>query len=489
MLYRSLLIVSYLIGLSLTLFSQDDTLTTQISSEVLVGVSSSSTPALWSKANQYGTIPVAKAFILEKLNGSYVTERNSGKTKWEFSTEIAASLSDSGGRFMLPVVYGQYRYKHLEIYIGRKKEIFGLTDTLSGSGSYIWSGNALPIPKIQVGLNKFTEIPFTQGFIGIKLNFAHGWFGKESYAQNYYLHQKTMYLRFGKHQQKLKFYTGINHFAQWGGKAPVLIGLGRSAPDGSLPSSFKDFWLIFFAKNLPQSSNLSQFDTENRLGNHVGSIDFAFSLHTKKSFWLFYNQYAVENAPGLLANFPDGMYGISWKNNNVKKGKLQVCRISAQLLTLLDQGVFQDSRYGFLINDNFNNSQYMDGWTYRNHVIGTPFVTLRSETKNEWFNTRGFYVNKDYHKINGNYLRTYYLGMDFQIVKNIYFKVKTSYSNYYIYVGNGEFKHAANQFSNILDFTYLRKKTKVKFQIANDKGNWLENNTTFFVGVLNSLTK
>lgn len=484
----------FLLWTPYTFSQQDSTHKTEVGFNSEIGLGSATGPQtpLWIRANQYGIIPLDPHFGIAKVGGSLSKRSINNKFQWYSEIEVASVIGKTT-RLILPVAFTSFRYGNIEVYVGRKKEIYGLVDTLNTSGSYAWSGNSLPIPKIQIGTAGFVPIHFTHDFLSIQATFAHGWFGKEDFAYNYFLHQKTFYLRLGKPKQKLKFYGGISHFAQWGGNAPLLIGLGRTGADGSLPKSINDFWYILTAKNFPQAPNLSQFDSDNRLGNHLGTIDLGFTYKAKNSTWMFYTQHSVENAPGLMSNFPDGLYGLSWSNNKTtSQTLLKVRNITLEALTLLDQGVFIDSRYGYLINDYFNNSQYMDGWSYRNNIIGNPLITLRTDTRPEWFNSRGFYSNRDYHQINGNYMQSLYLAVNASWKNNTQFKFRSSISHYLLYLGEGKFGNASRQFSG--SFEVFRKvkllnNSTLHTSISFDSGKWLPNTFGFFIGIKTNLKK
>lgn len=441
--------------------------------EIGTGISTSDQMPFWIRSLQYGTIPL-------KSNFSYINSKNSlqisNKIKrrvWNNELETLL-IFQNGLSLILPIINTSYKNKNIEIFVGRKKEVYGLYDTTMSVGSYIWSGNSLPIPKIQISTNGFKSI--YKDIISLNVTLAHGWFGKENFAYNYFLHQKTFYIKIGKNNNKVNIYTGISHFAQWGGYAPVLIGLNRTLPDGSLPKSFKDFLYIITAKNMPQSGNLSQFDNENRLGNHIGSIDLAINIKNKNNSWLIYTQHPVENAPGLWNNFPDGIYGIRWVNQR-KSNKIGLKQITFDKINLLNQGIVYNDRYGYQINDYFNNSQYMDGWSYRNNVIGIPLITQRSDTRLEWFNNRGLYANKDYQQINGNYISSTNIAALIKYNPSIEIKLRASYSSYYKYDGNGKFINPIKQFSASFDLKKEFIKTKTSFQLiaSLDRGEWLNN--------------
>ena len=115
----------------------------------------------------------------------------------------------------LQQAYAQVGYGNWRLRAGRYLEATGEMDHSLSSGSLGISGNALPLPKVDLAVVNFTPVPFTHGWVQFKGQFAHGWFGKTPAIQGAYLHQKSLYLRVGK--KRLHVYGGLTHFAQWGG--------------------------------------------------------------------------------------------------------------------------------------------------------------------------------------------------------------------------------------------------------------------------------
>ncbi|MFI5130099.1 MAG: capsule assembly Wzi family protein, partial [Chitinophagales bacterium] len=112
--------------------------------------------------------------------------------------------------------YVKLEYKNWSLRAGRFEETTGDLDPRLSTGSFGVSSNALPIPKIGIAVTDYTNIPFTSGWLQFKGTFAHGWLGNNRYIKNSYYHEKTFFLRIGP--RNLKFYAGIEHFAEWGGR-------------------------------------------------------------------------------------------------------------------------------------------------------------------------------------------------------------------------------------------------------------------------------
>jgi hypothetical protein len=482
--YSLCLFLILLIGVQ-SILAQDDSVgraTLTFSPEIGGALATNSETPFWLRVNQYGSVPQKTPFLFAKLFGEALVGHNPRKCQWSFRTEMMMNLNQ-GRIFVLPEAAITFQFRGLEIYAGRRKEIIGLIDTLLSSGSYAWSGTALPLPKIHIGTRGFLPLGFTKGFLSIQGTFAHGWFGKQQFTFDYYLHQKTAFFRLGKPRHKLNFFAGIVHFAQWGGYAPY-VGSGIADANGNLPKSFRDFLNVVFAKSSPRGNNLSLYDLENRVGNHVGSIDIALQYNQNNSNWLLYYQRPVENQAGIANNFPDGLYGLYWinKKKNVKSS-LNIQHITVEYVTTLNQNITYDSKANIYYGDDyFNNSQYLDGWTYNKRAIGSPFISLRTDTRLEWFNLKGSYADGFYRQINNNSVRAFYLGLVGTFKKYNQFKIRLSANLQYINynVRTGIYGNPINQLSGYFEYnrkTQIIKGSTISVIVAKDKGSWLSNSS------------
>jgi hypothetical protein len=297
---------------------------------------------------------------------------------FDYAVEAVANVGKVG-QLLFPEAYASVKWKIFELYAGRRREIIGLVDTTLTSGSFIWSGNALPMPKIQLSIPEYTPI-LGKGLLSVKGAYAHGWFDNDrEFTSNVKLHQKWLYGRLGKPNWKMKFYGGFNHQAQWGGNSPFFT------VDGKLPDGFRNYIFVVTGKRgaitgVPETKD---FDA-NRVGNHLGSIDVGFSIKTSKSDILIYRQNLYEDGSlFFLNNIADGLTGISFKIQNPFVSKLTI-----EYLNTSSQGgnnfiIFSDDRSQIPpelrgADRYFSNGQFVEGYTYKNQIIGTPFIQKES---------------------------------------------------------------------------------------------------------------
>ena len=177
----------------------------------------------WLRSNQFGSIPLDNASL--SLIGAIRKDYDADKTRlldWGVSVEGRANIGHKSN-FTLIEGYGKLRISIFEIRAGRSKEIVDLCDTSLTSGAWAVSGNALGIPKVQISIPEFYSLPIFGKLFAFKGNFAHGWIGETSQVRHgnvrqigTWLHQKSLYGRFGKPGWKLKLYGGFNHQVLWG---------------------------------------------------------------------------------------------------------------------------------------------------------------------------------------------------------------------------------------------------------------------------------
>ncbi|QJW91309.1 hypothetical protein HNV11_18965 [Spirosoma taeanense] len=364
-----------------------------ITAEIGGSAATSQQTPFWLRANRFGIVPITNPFGFVRFSSARTFSW--GRKSWfslDYGVEVVGTVSPSTAyqparQVLLPEGYGRIRLDRFELVAGRRKQIIGIVDTLLTSGSYSNSGNALPIPQIRFGTTGFVSVPFTHDLLAFHAFFAHGWFGNADSVRNSFLHQKALYVRFGKSTWPVRLYGGLVHNAQWGGQATrpnwgIVSG-------GQLPSSVKDYWYVITSRQPDsiQTATYTEYDGLNRFGNHLGSWDFAAEITGRQATWLVYLQHPFEDKSGLIwLNAPDALYGLSWRSRSERGLRSRGFNLRRITLEYLDTRRESDRAStqalgGYDGNDDyFNNGQYADGWTYRYRTIGTPFLTPRSET-------------------------------------------------------------------------------------------------------------
>ncbi len=349
-------------------------------------LSTSETNPFWIRSNQYGEVPLeSQVFTVRgQVKKEYEARNPATKKQGRFSYGYGIRAVVNAGtinQLLLSELYGKVRYGAVEFSAGRRREIIGLVDSTLSAGSYIWSGNALPVPKIEVSMPTFTPI-LKSGLISIKGNFAHGWLGNSDSVNNYYLHQKSFYVRLGKPDWRFRVYGGFNHQVQWGGDV-----LYPRVDNGVRITKFGTDWESFVYTVLAKSlytldtlviqNNQASAEGGNRVGNHIGTLDLALEYETDRYKWFLYRQSIYEaGALFYLNNISDGLHGLSFSRKQATHGILKI--VVEYLQTTNQGGAYLSNRSTIPqlrgAEDYMNNGRYIDGWVYQGQTIGTPFI-------------------------------------------------------------------------------------------------------------------
>lgn len=447
----------YLSFVILNLFAQSNEVKREIKCTAEIGtiLSTNGETPFWLRANQYGIVPSQLPILTVRgaVSSDYkkaITKEDQyklSKFDWGYGLNVVGNVGNEN-QLLIPEAYVKAKYGAFEIYAGRRKEIVGLVDTTLSSGSYIWSGNALPMPKVQISTPNFVPLGFTKGFLSFKGSYAHGWFeNSRTDVKNFFLHQKSLYFRLGKPNWKFHFYGGFNHQVQWGGELLYPDPKNIYAVNGKIGSNFNDYVNVVLGKSLGVEGDTTKNginDATNRSGNHLGTIDIGFEINTGNLSVLFYRQNVYDDGSlALLGNISDGLNGVSIKNKRQNNSYIKLHKITFEYLNTFNQGGQVNSgatNSRLRGQDNyFNNSVYRDGWTYDQTSIGTAFINNVSV-----INSSNIYFNN-------NRVQAYYLGITGLFNETIITSIRISNSrNLGTYNTPFENRNPKEQFSILL---------------------------------------
>ena len=458
---------------------------TRIESQLGFISSTSKTTPFLLRSNQYGLVPLESQVGF--VSGSVRLEYDSLFTQtkklkpfgfgYGFTPHINFGVKN---QILIPEAYAKVRFKSFEIYAGRRKEIQGLVDTLGTMGSYIWSGNALPMPKVEISIPNYTSI-IGNGLVSMKGNFAHGWFGKGDSVQNVLLHHKSLYVKIGKPSWKIRMIGGFNHQVQWGGypTKPFYDNISKQTISKfgmDFPTYFKVVSGISLSKGgegWENQSGVSANEAGNRAGNHLGTVDIGMELKLKNSRLLFYRQSIFDDGSLFyLNNISDGLFGVSFAR---LKSRGIINNITFEYLNTSNQG----GRYFFDqapqlrgVDNYFNNSIYLDNWTYKNKVIGNPLLIPVKilELENSRFKNPNFIINNRVTAIN---FSVFY---DFMLI-NACTQVVSSRN-----FGSYGFPIDKSQISFMQKVSYSNKGFEYNATLAGDLGEFLKNRIGLSLG-------
>lgn len=391
------------------------------------GYTSGNTVPFWLRSNQYGSVPLDKASLSLLAAGgkNYDTTRNR-IFDWAISAEGRLNAGYKT-EFILIEGVGRMKLGIFELSAGRAKETMGLCDTLLSSGSWSVSGNALGVPKVQIAIPEYYTIPWFGKVFAFKGQFAHGWLGDvtmnrphlldlvpDTIENKTYFHQKSIYGRFGKSNWKFKMYAGFNHQVTWGNE-DVFYG------DVYTLTPLETYYNVVVGKPYFNDS----IPTHSKIGNHLGSIDIGFEYNFKKFRVLLYRQnfYDVGNLY-YLTNIRDGLNGISITNLQPGNKEIVLNRIVFEFLYTKSQGGQPGAKATPTpFEQYYNNGQFIEGWSYNDVGLGTPFITPKIYIRDHYpVYPRTYFAN--------NRVIAYHLGVAGSIY-NWDYLVKASYSKNY----------------------------------------------------------
>lgn len=376
----------------------------------------------WMRSRKSGSVP------MDGISGSFIGAANrnyeTGHFKPQFDWGSGVDFRINAGndtKVILVEAYLKARLGAVELKGGRFREQIGLVDSTLSSGAFSLSGNALGVPKIELGMNEYWNVPFTNSVLAVKWTVAHGWMGKvrlnkddDNIVQvdevNSYWHQKSFYARLGKPNWKVKLYGGFNHQVIWGNENQIYA-------DWNL-TKLKTFEYVFIGK-----PNGTSTIAGSKVGNHIGSIDQAMELNLKTATITGYHQFFYDvGALSKLANVKDGLWGISVKNHQRTDSRFAWTKFLVEFMYSRSQGGELDSKpRPSGAEDYYNNYLYYDGWSYNGLGLGNPFITPKIYTRSGLPTKSGQYFSN-------NRVLAFHTGADFSI-NSIQCVVFLSYSS------------------------------------------------------------
>jgi len=360
------------------LSAQNDTVKYDVS--VLGVASTGAYSPFWLNSRQYGKISDSP-FSTALLAGIY-KDFDAKKTLLNYGFKANALLqidNDQSNVFFHELYAKAQLLSVFDLVVGAREEHLGNQDSTLSSGGLLFSKNSRPMPKVTVGIEHFTAVPFTFGYLQIKGALAHGWFTDNNKVQNALLHHKYLYVRVGG-KLPVHIQYGLDHVAQWGGSIP---GVGQQ------PTSFSDFKKIFLGKS--GGSDALVTDQINALGNHIISQSMKLEASISDFKTSLYWQNISEDGPIKIMwnamNRYDGLVGLSIRNSNLPIVKGVVYEF---LNTQNQSGPFHDQDgivYGGA-DSYFSNGVYQSGWSFFSRTIGAPFIFNKYNEKYIQVNNR-----------------------------------------------------------------------------------------------------
>ena len=306
-----------------------------------------------------------------------IIKRSTRPNRWydyDFGVVLAGRISGTQRNITVPQIQGtgyfRELYAHVRLYIidvtaGIHPYYFGAGDPELSVGGLLFSNNAHPIPRISIGIDRWTAFPGLFGYVEVKGGLTHGWLGDNSEAvKGTMLHHKYIGGRLGG-KLPVNISYEFHHAAQWGGYSNTY---------GDLGNDWNSFKHIFFAR---QGGN-THSDQLNAQGNHI--LSQTLCVTAKGDRWhvdLYWQDIQEDGKPRFIGtgqNSKDGLWGIYAEQNHWRF----IQGMTMEFFNTTDQSGPWHDRDGMVLGgcDNYySNSSYPQGWTYYDRIIGLPVCT------------------------------------------------------------------------------------------------------------------
>lgn len=321
----------------------------------------------WMHVNRDGRIDQNSANALNYIEGNIQLFKNS-----IFEIESGGSITSrysSSPSIFFDKAYVDIKAYNFKLTAGRFIDPLAMKEDELSTGSFMYSRNATPIPKIAFSTDGFVGVPGTNNIVRYNGLFAHGWFENDRYVKNAYLHEKYFYLSI-----KYAFFDavgGIVHNVQWSGESQSI---------GQLPTGWQTFWEVITATGSSEETAPGG-EQSNAVGNSVAAYDFSLGLYFDNFDMRAYRLFYLEDKVSTRFRSPwDGIWGLTikpknnslirniiWEHNNTKR---------------MDSYDFEPRGTASY----YNNGIYRTGWTYEGRVIGNPMLLTDGTTERPIYN-------------------------------------------------------------------------------------------------------
>ncbi|MEL6812162.1 MAG: capsule assembly Wzi family protein [Bacteroidota bacterium] len=251
-------------------------------------------------------------------------------------------------------LYLQFTNTWLKATLGARKAETALDGLSVTNKNFLFSGNSRPLGGIVLEASDPLKI---SNALSVDWGIGHYALNDDRFVSDVRVHYKRLGVIANLNENN-RITARIQHYVQWAGTSPVF---------GELPSDFEAFVDVFFARKSPEIG--VDGEIENAVGNHLGTYFLEYSLKTEVGSFSAYHEHPFEDGSGTrLANFPDGVWGLSFvpKKNNW---------IQLALYEYIDTRDQSGSRQVIGGSDGyFGNNVYRSGWTYDGNVIGMPLI-------------------------------------------------------------------------------------------------------------------
>lgn len=254
--------------------------------------------------------------------GGYASEY----TQYGQAPQMPSAQGTHPSPVWLQQLYGEVKYRSLFLSVGMKERTSPLLNASLGSGDYMQSNNARPLPQVRAGFVDFQNIPFTNGWVQIQGELAYGKYLQDKWLDKHfgfyaglinkgeYYNYKRCYFR-TKPSQPFSVTVGMQAVTEFGGTAYSYYK-GKLGKVDAYDTKFMDFLRAI----LPMEGGSNPGDASYHYGNTLGSWDFVARYRLKDDTELkAYFQWPFEDGSGIgKQNGYDGIWGLEYQSGRRK---------------------------------------------------------------------------------------------------------------------------------------------------------------------------
>jgi len=356
--------------------------------------------------------------------------------------------------FKLDEAYFSYSTPKIGIVLGKKQRELLFQGLSAVNENILWSLNASPLP----GIRFFTRDPLfingDHGF-GFMVSLEEYIMNDDRYIENTRLHHKSGHLVY-RSKNNFQISLGGHHFVQWA---------GYSEEFGQLPGSFEDYTRIF--TGMASEDEIAGGEELNALGNQIGSYELKIETKIRDLDFQFLYNHIFEDASGMKGgNLPDGRYAIYFEDNrDTFWGSSWLKAFMYEFYYTKNQSRDRVSSEVDGADNYFNNNLYRSGWTYRNQVLGVPFILINEENR---------------FRIGTNILTVHHLGLSGMAFDKLPYRFLLSYRKNYG-LKDSFFAETREVFSTLVELELINTDYILKAQIGADIKSYESSN--FGIGI------
>ena len=338
---------------------------------------------LWQVSNQQGLTSLDNNTY---IRGGISYKHQLGKRKFEEALDLVAAAGFSTTSFIVQQAYVDIRYKWFGFFAGSWEQNSPLLNQELSSGGMTWSGNARPIPQVQIGIPEYVQL---LPRLGLKGEISYGWFTDNKYqreqvGEKYWYtksikyHHKEGFVRIGVPDGKWQLDFGMTLDTEFGGQRVTSSG------EVDLGNTLKDYFRILIPGSADEDKPAN--DALFYQGNFVGTEQIRGTYRGKDfSISAYLDNYFEDFSAMGKQNGWDGLWGIELTFNNIRPINnvvlefLQTTNQSGPLHGLHEPEDGPVHKTGG--SDNYYNNGLYHGWAHWGMANGNPL--LRSPIYNE----------------------------------------------------------------------------------------------------------